>query len=182
VKKVPINSCEFKTGKYFFIVAALAVSVGVSGCKKEEEAPIKIAPAKRAAAPVQAAVTSIKKPEYVYDPVGKRDPFKAFIEAGKKAKAVAPATPLQSFDLSALKLVGVMMLPGKKVALIEDPTGKGYHVKVGTQIGLNDGVVVDILNDEVVVEEKYLDETAQIKKRKVSVKIPKEPGQGGEGR
>lgn len=163
---------------WFFLLAL------IGGCAKEEVAPVTAAPVKKVVAPVETAMTTEKMPEYVYNPTGKRDPFKTFIEAGtgKKAHGVAPVTPLQSYDLAALRLVGIMLLPGKKVAIIEDPTGKGYHVKVGTSIGMNDGVVVEILKDEVVVEEKYLDETAQTKARKVSVKIPKEEDRGGEGR
>jgi type IV pilus assembly protein PilP len=166
------------------VVIITLLLMGGMGCKKEE-VTIPMAPLpKTAAAPVQTAITTEKSPDYIYNAAGKRDPFKTFIEAGtgKKAHSVAPATPLQSYDLAALRLVGIMLLPGKKVAIIEDPTGKGYHVKVGTSIGMNDGVVVEILKDEVVVEEKYLDETAQTKARKVSVKIPKEDGQGGEVR
>lgn len=156
----------------------------VTGCNKEEVAPAQVAPVKKVVAPVQTSVTTEKMPEYVYNPAGKRDPFKSFIEVvtSKRERAVAPITPLQSYDLAALRLVGIMLLPGKRVAIIEDPTGKGYHVKVGTSIGMNDGVVVEILKDELIVEEKYLDETAQTKARKVSVKIPKEEDRGGEGR
>lgn len=162
------------------LIIAVLLAGGV-GCKKEEVAPVADAPAKKVVAPVQAAMATATKQEYVYDPTGKRDPFKSFMDTQKKVRPSAPATVLQSYDLNTLRLVGIMMLPGKKVAIIEDPTGRGYHVKVGTPLGMNDGVVVDILNDEVVVEEKYMDATAQTKARKVSIKIPKEQGQGGEG-
>ena len=154
----------------------------IGGCAKEEVAPVTAAPAKKIVAPVQAEMSTEKMPEYVYNPAGKRDPFKSFIDTEKKARPAAPATPLQSYDLNTLRLVGIMMLPGKKVAIVEDPSGKGYHVKVGTHIGLNDGVVVEILKDEVIVEEKYLDETLQTRTRKVPVKILREEGQGGEVR
>ena len=164
------------------MIVSLLLVFGSAGCTKEEVPPARVTPVKKVVAPVDTAMTTEKKPEYVYDPAGKRDPFKTFLESVKKVGVVAPATPLQSYDLNTLKLVGIMMLPGKKVAIIEDPTGKGYHVKVGTHIGLNDGVVVDILSDEVLVEERYLDVTAQTKARKVSIKIPKEQGQGGEVR
>lgn len=164
------------------IVSCFFLLALIGGCAKEEVAPVTAAPAKKVVAPVQASMTAEIKPEYVYDSSGKRDPFKSFIDTEKKARPAAPATPLQSYDLNTLRLVGIMMLPGKKLAIIEDPSGKGYHVKVGTHIGLNDGVVVEILKDEVVVEESYLDVTAQTKARKVSIKIPKEQGQGGEVR
>lgn len=167
----------------FGMIAVIVVGTMIAGCKKEEAEPAKAEPVKRAVAPVQAVMTSVAKVEVSYDPTGKRDPFKSFLDKSAiKARPVAPATPLQSIELNTLKLVGVMMLPGKKVAIIEDPSGKGYHVKVGTRIGLNEGVVVDVLSDELIVEETYLDEISQTRVRRVSVKIPKEQGQGGEGR
>ena len=177
------TSQSFNLSTFLMIVSLLLV-FGSTGCGKEEVAPARVAPVKKVVAPVETAMTTEKMPEYVYNPAGKRDPFKTFIESvtEKKERAAAPVSPLQSYDLNALRLVGIMMLPGKKVAIVEDPSGKGYHVKVGTHIGLNDGVVVEILKDEVIVEEKYLDETLQTKARKVSVKIPKEEGQGGEVR
>ena len=165
-------------------VSWIFLLVLIGGCAKEEVAPVTAAPAKKIVAPVQAEMSTEKMPEFVYNPAGKRDPFKTFIESvtEKKERAAAPVSPLQSYDLNTLRLVGIMMLPGKKVAIIEDPSGKGYHVKVGTHIGLNDGVVVEILKDEVIVEEKYLDETLQTRTRKVPVKILREEGQGGEVR
>jgi len=177
------TSQSFNLSTSLMIVSLLLV-FGSTGCGKEEVAPARVAPVKKVVAPVETAMTTEKMPEYVYNPAGKRDPFRTFIESvtEKKERAAAPVTPLQNYDLNTLRLVGIMMLPGKKVAIIEDPSGKGYHVKVGTHIGLNDGVVVEILKDEVIVEEKYLDETLQTKARKVSVKIPKEEGQGGEVR
>ena len=177
------TSQSFNLSTFLMIVSLLLV-FGSTGCGKEEVAPARVAPVKKVVAPVETAMTTEKMPEYVYNPAGKRDPFRTFIESvtEKKERAAAPVSPLQSYDLNTLRLVGIMMLPGKKVAIVEDPSGKGYHVKVGTHIGLNDGVVVEILKDEVIVEEKYLDETLQTKARKVSVKIPKEEGQGGEVR
>ena len=165
-------------------VSWIFLLVLIGGCAKEEVAPVTAAPAKKIVAPVQAEMSTEKMPEFVYNPAGKRDPFRTFIESvtEKKERAAAPVTPLQNYDLNTLRLVGIMMLPGKKVAIIEDPSGKGYHVKVGTHIGLNDGVVVEILKDEVIVEEKYLDETLQTRTRKVPVKILREEGQGGEVR
>jgi type IV pilus assembly protein PilP len=151
-----------------------------TGCKKEEVAAPPIVPVKKAAPPVQAVITAERKVEYAYEPAGKRDPFRPFIELEKKAPVAVPATPLQAYDISELRLVGVIILPDKKVAMIEDPTGKGYNVKIGTPIGRYEGKVVDILKDEVVIEEKYLDEMARIKTRRVSMRIPKE--EGGEGK
>lgn len=180
--KSPLGPPLIKGGMGGFVLLASCFSLFlIAGCKKEEKAPVQAMPVKKAAAPVQAPMTTVKKEEYVYSPAGKRDPFKPFIELEKKAMQVkVPTTPLQLYDLTDLRLVGVIILPGKKVAMIEDPTGKGYHISEGTLIGKSGGRVVEIKKDEVFVEEKYIDEMAQTRTRKVSITIPRE--QGGEGR
>ncbi len=162
-------------------VACFLLLAFITGCKKEEKAPVQAMPVKKAVAPVQAPMTTVKKEEYVYSPAGKRDPFRPFIELEKKAMQVkVPTTPLQLYDLNDLRLVGIIILPGKKVAMIEDPAGKGYQISVGTLIGKSGGRVVEIRKDEVVVEEKFMDDMAQTKTRRVSITIPRE--QGGEGK
>lgn len=165
-------------------LAALTALMLAVGCSTEEtSSPVQAKPVKKAATSIQAAITSEKKAEYVYDPTGKRDPFKTYIELEKKVigtRQAAILTPLQMLELTDLRLVGVIVLPKKKVAMVEDPTGKGYNVKEGTLIGKNEGVVIEIRKEEVVVEEKYLDETSKIKTRNSFLKIQRE--QGGEVR
>lgn len=163
------------------IASCFSLLTFIAGCKKERDAPSQAAPVKEAAAPVQAVTAAVKRDEYVYNPAGKRDPFKPFIEGvEEKRSAVAvkniPANPLQSYSISELRLVGVIILPDKKVAMIEDPAGRGYTLKVGTLIGMSDGRVVGIIKDEVIIEEMYLDETGGAKRRKASMKIPREEG------
>ena len=178
----PLGPPLKKGGMGGFVLLASCFSLFlIAGCKKEEKAPVQAMPVKKAVAPVQAPVTTVIKEEYVYSPAGKRDPFMPFISMEKKAMQVkVPITPLQLYDLTDLRLVGVIILPGKKVVMIEDPTGKGYHISEGTLIGKNGGRVVEIRKDEVVVEEKYINEMAQTRTRKVSITILRE--QGGEAR
>lgn len=179
--KFKLLDVQCRIGGMLLIMVLLFVAVG---CKKEDTiAPMPAKSVKKAPVPIQAAMTSEKKAEYTYDPIGKRDPFRPFIELEKKTSATRQQitlAPLQLYDLGELRLVGVIMLPGKKVAMVEDPTGKGYNVKEGTLIGKNEGKVVEIKKDEVVVEEKYIDETARTKTRNSFLKIQRE--QGGEVR
>ena len=56
----------------------------VPGCKKEETTvPVPAKPQKKVVAPIQSAVADEKGIEYQYDPSGKRDPFKPFIDLDK---------------------------------------------------------------------------------------------------
>jgi type IV pilus assembly protein PilP len=118
--------------------------------------------------------------EYSYNPAGKPDPFKPFIQLTpvREARNV-PMTPLQKFEISQLKLVAIICLPEGNIALVEDGTGKGYFVKKGTLIGKNDGKVTKILKDKVVIEEIYQDVFGQTKTSEISLSLHKPEG-GGE--
>ena len=93
--------------------------------------------------------------EYTYNPVGKPDPFKSFIQITPVqafARSV-PLTPLQKYEISQLKLVAIIATSEGNIALVEDVTGKGYFLRKGTGIGKNDGKVKKILKDKVIIEE-----------------------------
>lgn len=106
------------------------------------------------------------KPEstdsFHYDAKNKVDPFKPFIalevikvsnDAKTSLKNVA-TTPLQQFGLEQIKVTGIAGSEDKRIALIEDPKGRGYIAHVGTLIGQNGGKVTGILKDRVIVEER----------------------------
>jgi type IV pilus assembly protein PilP len=111
-----------------------------------------------------------KKPEeFVYNPVGKPDPFKPFLQLTDKGTVRrAHLTPLQKYEISQLKLVAIIISPQGNVALVEDSQGKGYFLKKGTVIGSNDGKVKQILKDRVIIEEVYQDIFGQTKANEIS--------------
>ncbi len=66
-----------------------------------------------------------KKPKpsgYIYDPMGKPDPFKPFILEVKRSKEEADKAlqPLQRYELSQLKLVAIIWNIANPRALVED--------------------------------------------------------------
>jgi type IV pilus assembly protein PilP len=118
--------------------------------------------------------------EYSYNPAGKSDPFKPFIQlTSTRGGSRAVLTPLQKFDISQLKLVAIITAPGGNIALVEDVSGKGYFLKKGTWIGKNDGKVTKILKDKVIVEEVYQDIFGQTKTNEISMSLHKVE-EGGE--
>jgi type IV pilus assembly protein PilP len=119
--------------------------------------------------------------EYQYNPAGKPDPFKPFIELTPVREKVrtTPLTPLQKYDISQLKLVAIISSPEGNVALVEDTAGRGYFIKRGTEIGKNEGKVTKILKDRVIIEELYLDVSGQAKKSEVPLFLHKME-EGGE--
>jgi type IV pilus assembly protein PilP len=106
--------------------------------------------------------------EYTYNPAGKADPFKPFIQlTPARAARTAPLTPLQRYEMSQLKLVAIIAAPEGNIALVEDSAGKGFFLKRGTLVGKNDGKVAKILKDRVIVEEVYQDINGQGKSSEV---------------
>jgi type IV pilus assembly protein PilP len=99
---------------------------------------------------------------YSFNPVGKPDPFKPFVDKDlvlkKKAETVAAVSifPLQKVPLDQFTLIGIAGDAERKLAVVETKDSKGsrfYILIVGTVIGLNSGKVVAIKNDHIVVEE-----------------------------
>lgn len=123
--------------------------------------------------------------------VGKPDPFRPFIETDpdpkiRKSERVVkkggeksrPISPLQQREVGQFRLVGIAGDDRRRTAVVEDGTAKKiYPLLVGTHIGPNEGRVVEILPDRVIVEERVEDQTARNKKiqvRRVTMRLHKE--------
>ena len=120
-----------------------------------------------------------REPSYTYNPAGKRDPFKPYIALGPKKQApTATLTPLQRYDVSELKLVGILKGPTGYRALVEDAGGKGFIITKGTPIGRENGHVKEIHDNRVIIEQTYKDIFGQIKHKEISMPLRK-PGEGG---
>jgi len=92
---------------------------------------------------------------YVYNPIGKRDPFRSFLSLGGKVEDETPRTPLQRYELDEYRLVGIIWGIDRPRALVEDPESVGHVMEIGTYIGKNWGKVTQITSTEVVVTEEY---------------------------
>lgn len=121
-----------------------------------------------------------------YNPVGKVDPFAPLYkeEAEKKPEAVVvqpkaperPRTPLEKLDLGQLKLTAIVTALDEKRALVEEASGKGYVVEIGTRIGLERGAVVEIGQDRIIIEHAAEDDFGKATSRKRELKLQKPPG------
>ena len=114
-----------------------------------------------------------------YDPTGKPDPFAALFSkesttgVSEDTEPKRPLTPLEKIDLSQLQLVAVLQAASGSRAMVEDATGKGYVLIPGTFVGLNSGVVTEILKDRVIVEEKTRDFLGRESTGKKELKLQK---------
>lgn len=108
--------------------------------------------------PSAPPVAPVPDNTYSYNPLGKPDPFKPFIDieikAAKKEKSkIESIFPLQRAEVENFRLVGIVGDQERRVAVVEDSNKKFYPLFIGTRIGLHDGKVTDILADRVTVDE-----------------------------
>ena len=125
-----------------------------------------------------------------YDAMGKIDPFvplvkeepvkvekKELIDAKGEVREKRTKTPLEKIELSQLQLKAIIIAPSGNKALVEETNGKGYIIRRGTYIGRNDGKVLKILKDQVIVEELTEDLEGKMIAREKEIKLPKHPGE-----
>jgi type IV pilus assembly protein PilP len=108
---------------------------------------------------------------YEYDATNKRDPFRSFIDDQKMKLAKQERGPLEQFDLNQLTVVAVVWDTERPRALVEDPSGRGYIVQVGTPIGKNDGSVLAIRDNTVRVRETYVDYLGAQTSKEIDMRI-----------
>ena len=120
-------------------------------------------------------------PAYKYNPVGKPDPFKPFIEeelgTKKNERKPLPISPLQREGIEQFRLVGISGDDHRRIAIVQDVKGKAYTIFLGTYIGLNGGRVVEILPDRITIEEKSKADDKQAKAKRLTMKLRKDEGE-----
>jgi len=89
------------------------------------------------------------------DEIGPVYKDKGTVAKKKKRMKRIPQTPLESLDLSQLKLVGIVLSDNGNKALLEDSNGKGYMVSKGTYVVRKAGKIIQIEKDRIVIEEEF---------------------------
>jgi type IV pilus assembly protein PilP len=136
---------------------------GQPAAKATEKSPVKMG---TGAAPADVGAGQAEQVFAAYNPKGRIDPFVPLFrkEAAKPKPEEGRAStrlkgPLEKMDLLQFKLTAVFSLSGKeRGALVEEPSGKGHVVKRGDYIGLNEGKIVEIAKDRMIVQEKFGEE------------------------
>ena len=160
-----------------------------AGCKKTQPPPPP-APAgpvvNQPKVVVQKAVSSVKiAPAQTnqLDFSTKKDPFKPHIaikvatpaELSRQKREFKPLLPLHSFDVSQFRLIGTVADSKGNKAMVVDPAGKGYVLKVGMTIGKNEGKITRIESSGVDVVEQFHDENNKIRKETIRIPLLRKP-------
>jgi type IV pilus assembly protein PilP len=160
--------------------------VFLTGCEKKKEvkraAPVAAPKVVKKKVVVEEKEVKKEVPVYKFDAEGKRDPFKSFIKKPKIeiVKPTVPLTPLQEYDVTQLKLTGIITGTGavsENRAMVSDPTGKGYILKKGTLIGKNFGRVARIERSKVIIIEDVQDFLGNIITKEIPLTLETEGGE-----
>ena len=115
-----------------------------------------------------------------YDFQGKIDPFESLIQ--EKSVEIMPQvderpkrilTPLEKIGLNQIRLVAVIIMKNRQIAMVEEANGKGYEVGIGTYIGKNQGKVYEIKDSSIVIKERVKDYKGRLKERVQEIKLHK---------
>lgn len=124
----------------------------------------------------------ISMPMEKYDSKDRVDPFIPLIAEKKELVGSAPSgdskiervlTPLEKLELSQVKLVAVVEMQDRAIAMVEEASGKGYEVAIGTYIGPNGGRVTSITRTGIKIEETVKDYQGKSLKRYEEIKFHK---------
>lgn len=169
-------------------VKAAPVPDSAPSAQGDANGPKDIQP-ERAASEKGAQAPMLPDPNRIsYHPEGKIDPFQPMIKEEPAPAAPAaterkvkrnkrePQTPLERLDLSQLRLTAIVRTASGYRALVEESSGKGYMIGVGTYVGLNGGKVVAIYKDRFILEEELEDALGNVKTERREIKLPKPSG------
>jgi Tfp pilus assembly protein PilP len=143
------------------LLLSLLLSVQVGSIHSQEQPSTRRARPNTPAPPVPKPQESAE--DYRYSIQDRRDPLEPLVKEAppdvlrpKPRQPERPPGPLERFDLSALKLVGIVWGELGRKALIKAPDGKSYFAILETYMGKYSGKVIAIENDRLVIEEQYL--------------------------
>jgi len=180
----------------WLLAAAMGLALLAAGCQSQDRGPTtedfdqkraeivakmkkggppkaRPAPAAASGEPAEAVAASFGSAGegWRYEPEGKRDPFRSIEWEQKDRLAQESRGPLEQFDVNQLELAAVVWATGRARGLVEDPSGNSYIVEEGTPIGKNDGRVIQIDDDSLVVKETYVDLMGQKTTKDIEMQV-----------
>ena len=122
--------------------------------------------------------------KFQYRLEGRPDPFLPFLSqdnarAGEvddtpiEAEQGKPLTGMQLFEPGQLKLVALLKIGSKNVAMAEDVAGKGYRLDENMLIGRY-GVIDRITSEQVEITESYKTKTGRVVTKEIVMRLKKE--------
>lgn len=107
--------------------------------------------------------------DFVYQARGRRDPFRSAFWV--QPIRDTPRGPLEQYELGQLAVSAIVWETDRPRALVADPTGSAYVVREGSKVGKNDGLVIHIGDNLVLVKETYIDFAGEQSTKDVELRI-----------
>ncbi len=163
------------------LAAAALLLAACGGQEPPPSAPLPAVKPKPAAVASQAAgaASGDKVTEWVYSPGKLRDPFIRLIKLKAAPKKIDPSklTPLQRFEIPALRLDAIMIMGRKTAAQVIAPDGKAYTLRPGTLVGPAGAKVRRITTDSVILVEEYEDFLGRKLQQETVIPLHKKEGE-----
>jgi Tfp pilus assembly protein PilP len=108
---------------------------------------------------------------YEYVALDRRDPFRSILFEMTQAAEEAPRAPLEQFELAQISLLAVVWDAVNPRALIADPGGRSFVIQQGSRLGKNEGRVVDIGDNVVLVRETYVNYAGEQTTKDIAIRV-----------
>ena len=135
-----------------------------AACSPEMAAPtIAPVPPKELAAQAHASGDAAKlgAAAFVYRPGSRRDPFRSYLlDAAGRRQAEHSQRHMEeteTYELNQYHLSGILTGTSQPKAMVEDPSGRGFVLRIGTRLGKAGGRVARIDSQGIQVIEESLD-------------------------
>lgn len=154
------------------------------GCSGQDDADMSAPPSTPGAAtkaahkPLEdkAATPTANAQTFAYRAAGRRDPFRSYLlDAVARRQAERTQRRVEeteTFELSQYHITGVLTGTSVPKAMVEDPSGKAYVIRIGARLGRAGGRVSRIDSTGLEVLEENLDPQGQRSQVAVSLKLP----------
>jgi type IV pilus assembly protein PilP len=173
-----------QNNKILWLLLFACLTLIAVGCEKKEAPPPQpvsvTKPVAKPTPPIQKQLSSAKPAASAgtqFDFSNKKDPFKPFVVETKAAKPKSGTShmglPIQNYEVSQFRVLGLITGLKQDSALVVDPVGKAYVVKPGMEIGKNNGRIVKITANSIEVYEQFRDEEGKLRKRTVKLTLPR---------
>ncbi|RMG73662.1 MAG: hypothetical protein D6710_03020 [Nitrospirae bacterium] len=163
------------------LVLTAFLFAGGYSCKEKKQVAVKKAPSKKTVKAKKAVPKYTPKPYKIevvkYNPEGRRDPFLSIIDLTKQKvekKRKKKVNPLENYDVAEFKVLGIVYDGRQYYASVLLPDGKAFTVTKGMTVGLYDGKIIDISENQVVVREYVMNYKGQLKPKDTILKLRKE--------
>lgn len=151
----------------FIAAACFFCSLGVSAIIVAQAADP--APASNPAPAAAASAGSEKSGAYEYTGLDRRDPFAPLVS--KREGREKGVTPLESYDITEMKIIAILWDKKRHYAVISLPDGKSYNIIEGTKVGSHGGVISKITKDTVVIRERIRDASGVMSPRDTVLRL-----------